>query len=106
MSDQFIDLILGSLEKTDTSAVWSESDALSTVYRGKIEYVADAVKALFINAYRDGIHMAIEGQFSKGCPGDSDGERRGSAKQGTGERYSFPGTLQPFPVSDGNGRLH
>ena len=41
MSDQFIDLILGSLEKTDTSAVWSESDALSTVYRGKIEYVAD-----------------------------------------------------------------
>ena len=72
MSDQFIDLILGSLEKTDTSAVWSESDALSTVYRGKIEYVADAVKALFINAYRDGIHMAIEGQFSKGCPGDSE----------------------------------
>ncbi len=74
MCDQFIDLIVGSLEKTDTSYVWSESDALSTVYRGKLEYVADAVKALFINAYREGVHMALEGQFSKGCPGDSDGD--------------------------------
>ncbi|MDO4479410.1 MAG: YkoF family thiamine/hydroxymethylpyrimidine-binding protein [Lachnospiraceae bacterium] len=76
MSDNFIDLILGSLEKTDTSCVWSESDALSTVYRGRLEYVADAVKALFINAYRDGVHMAIEGQFSKGCPGDVSGDSK------------------------------
>ena len=37
-------------------------------------YVADAVKALFINAWRPGVHMALEGQFSKGCPGDSDGD--------------------------------
>ena len=34
MTDRFIDIILGALEKTDTSAVWSETDALSTVYRG------------------------------------------------------------------------
>ena len=36
MSDKYIEIILGSLEKTNTSAVWSETDALSTVYRGKL----------------------------------------------------------------------
>ena len=74
MSDKYIEIILGSLEKTDTSAVWSETDALSTVYRGKLPYVADAVQALFLNAYRPGVHMALEGQFSKGCPGDVSGD--------------------------------
>ena len=60
--------------KTDTSGVWSQSDALSTVYRGKLAYVADAVRGLFVNAFRPGVHMALEGQFSKGCPGDCDGD--------------------------------
>ena len=76
MSNQFIDLILGSLDKTDTIRIWSASDALSTVYRGRLHYVADAVKALFVNAYREGVHMAIEGQYSKGCPGDTDGDSK------------------------------
>ena len=31
--------------------------------------VADAVQALFLNAYRPGVHMALEGQFSEGLPG-------------------------------------
>ena len=34
------------------------------------------MKALFINAYREGVHMAIEGQYSKGCPGDTDGDSK------------------------------
>jgi len=76
MADRFIDVILGALDKTDTSAVWSETDALSTVYRGKLPYVTDAVKALFLNAYEDGVHMALEGQFSKGCPGDVSGDSK------------------------------
>lgn len=74
MDSRFVPIILQALKKTDTSAVWSGSDALSTVYRGKLPYVADAVSALFINAYEPGVHMALEGQFSKGCPGDSDGD--------------------------------
>ena len=74
MDSNFVPIILGALEETDTSAVWSQSDALSTVYRGKLPYVADAVKALFINAWRPQVHMALEGQFSKGCPGDCDGD--------------------------------
>ena len=74
ITDNFVSVILGALEKTDTSAVWSQSDALSTVYRGKLPYVADAVRALFINAWQPEVHMALEGQFSKGCPGDTDGD--------------------------------
>lgn len=74
MDSDFVSIILGALKKTDTSAVWSQSDALSTVYRGKLLYVADAVRGLFVNAWRPGVHMALEGQFSKGCPGDSDGD--------------------------------
>lgn len=74
MTDDFVSIILGALDKTDTSFVWSQSDALSTVYRGKREYVIDAVAALFANAWRDGVHMALEGQVSRGCPGDVSGD--------------------------------
>ena len=74
MTDNFVSVILGALEKTDTSPLWSQSDALSTVHRGKLPYVADAVRALFINAWQPEVHMALEGQFSKGCPGDTDGD--------------------------------
>ncbi len=74
MTNDFVSVILGALEKTDTSAVWSQSDALSTVYRGKLSYVADAVRGLFVHAWRPKVHMALEGQFSKGCPGDTDGD--------------------------------
>ena len=46
MDSNFVPIILGALEKTDTSAVWSQSDALSTVYRGRLPYVVDAVEAV------------------------------------------------------------
>ena len=52
MDSGFVSIILGALEKTDTSAVWKQSDALSTVYRGRLPYVADAVRGLFVNAWR------------------------------------------------------
>lgn len=80
MTDNFVDIILSSLEKTDISNIWTETDALSTVYRGKSEYVVDAVDALFINTYKEDVHMTIEGLFSKGCPGDS----KGDVKMGIG----------------------
>ena len=105
----FVSIILGALEKTDTSAVWSQSDALSTVYRGRLPYVADAVKGLFINAWRPGVHMALEGQFSKGCPGDCDGDslldRQGPApNQALAAERHFPVlcklALYPMGVGD------
>ena len=107
MTDDFIRIILGALEETDTSAVWSETDALSTVYRGKLPYVADAVKALFVNAYREGVHMALEGQFSKGCPGDVAGDskldREGEAPNAEklkGKHFHVHCKLALYPMGD------
>ena len=34
----------------------------------------DVVKGLFVNAYREDVHMALEATFSKGCPGDTDAD--------------------------------
>ena len=35
MSDDFIEIILGALDKTDTSNLWTQTDNTSTVYRAK-----------------------------------------------------------------------
>lgn len=109
MTDRYIEIILGALEKTDTSYVWSETDALSTVYRGRLNYVADAVKALFINAYEPGVHMALEGQYSKGCPGDISGDsmldKTGAApNEASYEGKHFPVNckLALYPMGTGN----
>ena len=68
MTDDFISDILGALERTDTSAVYSVTDAISTVYRGSPESVIDAIRGLFVNAYREGVHMAIEGDIYDRAP--------------------------------------
>ncbi len=109
MSDDFVSIILEALEKTDTSAVWCESDALSTIYRGKRKYVVDAVQALFINAWKQGVHMAMEGNLSKGCPGDIAGESKLSYDGQTPNHRSikdihFPALckLSLYPMGTGN----
>lgn len=74
MSDNYVDIILGAVENVDTSKVWSKTDKLSTIYRGRREHVIDAVKAFFVAAYTDKVHMTMEATFSKGCPGDTDAD--------------------------------
>lgn len=64
MSDNFISIILGSLEKTDTTHVYSFTDSISTVYQGAMDSVNDRVKAVFINAWQPDVHMAMECSFS------------------------------------------
>ena len=112
MTDNFVSVIWALLEKTDTSAVWSQSDALSTVYRGKLPYVADAVRALFINAWQPEVHMALEGQFSKGMPGrygwrQPSGPGRRGAEPGKKSRTGIFRCSASWPLYPyGNGRLH
>lgn len=74
MSDKYIDIILGALDKVDTSKVWKDTDKLSTIYRGKKNHVLDSVKACFMHSYKEGIHMTMEGTISRGCPGDTDAD--------------------------------
>ncbi len=76
MDSDFVKIILHALKKADTSAVWSQSDALSTLYRGRLNYVMDAVKGLFMYAWKKEVHMSLEGQISKGCPGDTAGDTK------------------------------
>lgn len=74
MCDDFVNVILGAVGKVDTAKVWKQTGKLSTVYRGRACHVEDAVKACFVHAYREGTHMTMEATFSKGCPGDIDGD--------------------------------
>ncbi|GGK07901.1 putative HMP/thiamine-binding protein YkoF [Lentibacillus kapialis] len=74
MSDKFVDIILGALEKVDTSKVWKNTDDVSTCVRGKIVHVFDVTEALFLHAAKTGEHVAISGTFSIGCPGDTDAD--------------------------------
>ena len=74
MCDDYVDVILDAVSKVDTSKVWKQTDKLSTVYRGRACHVEDAVKACFIHAYREGTHMTMEATYSRGCPGDIDGD--------------------------------
>lgn len=74
MSDRFVPIILGALEKTDTSKVWIKSDDVSTCVRGRHEHVFDVVKSIFLQAAKSGEHVVLSATFSVGCPGDTEGD--------------------------------
>jgi len=74
MSDGYAGAILDAIGKASTQNVWSGTDALSTVYRGKRAHVLDAVEACFASANDGRTHVTMEATFSRGCPGDSGGD--------------------------------
>ena len=72
MTDRYEEVILGALAKLDTSRVWSHTEKLGTVYRGRRDDVLDAVEACFAYAWQPDVHMTLEMTLTKGCPGDGD----------------------------------
>lgn len=74
MSDDFIDVIKGSLDMTDTSKVWMDTDDVTTTVRGKLVHVFDVTKAILCHASETGKHVAFQATYSLGCPGDSAGD--------------------------------
>ena len=68
MSDRYIDIILGAIQKVDTSNVWANTEKHSTLYRGKRIHVLDAVKACFVHAYDPDVHMTMETTFPRAVP--------------------------------------
>ncbi|WP_394190015.1 YkoF family thiamine/hydroxymethylpyrimidine-binding protein [Paenisporosarcina quisquiliarum] len=74
MADNFIDIIKGALREADTSNVWMHTDDVSTVMRGKEMHVFDTAKAIVLYAAKTGAHIAFNGTFSIGCPGDTQGD--------------------------------
>ncbi len=71
MTSDFIKIIKGALNDTNTSNVWMHTDDVSTVIRGKQIYVFNVAKALALHTAKTGEHVALSGTFSIGCPGDS-----------------------------------
>lgn len=88
MDSDFVSIILGALDQTDTSAVTSASDAMSTIYAGPQNSVLDAVEGLFVNAFRPGVHMALEGQFA--WEGQPDGETGPTPNRARNAGRHFP----------------
>lgn len=74
MTDEFVDVILSTLEQVDTSKVWVKTDDISTVIRGKMEHVFDVAQAIYLVAAGSEKHVVLNGTFSIGCPGDSEGD--------------------------------
>lgn len=74
MSSNFVDIIMNALSKVDTSKVWSKTDDVSTCVRGRMEHVFDVTKAIFLQAASSGEHVVLNGTFSIGCPGDTEGD--------------------------------
>ncbi|HEX5564234.1 MAG TPA: YkoF family thiamine/hydroxymethylpyrimidine-binding protein [Sporosarcina sp.] len=74
MADDFVSVIKGALEQTDTSNVWMHTDDVSTVIRGKQVHVFNVAKAVALHAAKTGKHIALSGTFSAGCPGDTAGD--------------------------------
>lgn len=64
MSDQFVDIILGALNDTDTSKVWLKRDDVNTNLRGKITHVFDVTSAAFLHAAKTGEHVAFHATYS------------------------------------------
>ena len=74
MSDQFVEVIKETLAETDTSKVWMKTDDISTCIRGRAEHVFDVAKAIYLHAAKTGLHVVLNGTFSIGCPGDTEGD--------------------------------
>lgn len=71
MSDNFVDVILGALNEVDQSKVWSQTDDVSTIVRGRYEHVFDVVKAIYLHAAHTGKHVTMSGTFGIGCNKDN-----------------------------------
>lgn len=74
MSGNFVDIIIGALDETDTRNVQIETDNVSTEVRGSIDNIFDVMQSIFLNASVTGEHVALSGTASIGCPGGSTAE--------------------------------
>ncbi|MBN9653310.1 thiamine-binding protein [Halobacillus sp. GSS1] len=74
MADNFVDYIKASLNEVDSSKVWMKTDDVTTTVRGRMEHVFDVTEAILLHIAKTGVHVAFQGTFSIGCPGDSAGD--------------------------------
>lgn len=74
MSDDFVDVILGSLSALDPyrDEFRIETDDISTLIVGPPEKLFPAMRDLFVAASASGVHCVLSATVSRGCPGEPD----------------------------------
>lgn len=109
MSDDFLAIILGAIQKVNQTNVWAKTDPTSTVYRGGSTEVFDALKACFVFSYRPRVHASLEATISKGCPGDVDADAALSfdgsrVNESASQAIHFPviGKFSVYPMGTGD----
>jgi len=106
MADDYAAKILNALSKVDTSHVWSETDLLSTTYRGHKANVINALKELFIAINDNETHITLEATLSKGCPGDIDTdipmELSPAVNKSSMEKFDVHAKIAFYPMSEIN----
>ncbi|MCL2191096.1 MAG: Ykof family thiamine-binding protein [Treponema sp.] len=104
MGDDYVNVIMNALGRVNTKKVWSGTDALSTVYRGKRTHVVDTVKACLVHVNDDRTHITMEATFSKGCPGDTDGDsflaEDDAPANLAGKRFNVLGKISFYPMGE------
>ncbi len=71
MDSNYIEIINSALKKVNMSKVWSKTDDISTVIRGRISHVFDVSRAVFVQAAETGEHATLRATYSVGCFGDN-----------------------------------
>ncbi|MGP4060284.1 YkoF family thiamine/hydroxymethylpyrimidine-binding protein [Halobacillus sp. H74] len=109
MSDQFVTYIMDSLKEVDTSKVWLHTDDVTTTVRGRMEHVFDVTKAILLHIAKTGVHVAFQGTFSIGCPGDTSGDvymdessERLNETNVTGLRLPIAAKFSLYPMGGGD----
>ncbi|HEX6983710.1 MAG TPA: YkoF family thiamine/hydroxymethylpyrimidine-binding protein [Balneolaceae bacterium] len=74
LNANYIEIIRSALDSVDLSKVWSKTDDVSTVIRGRISHVFSISKDVFLQAAQTGEHVTLRATYSIGCPGDDSGD--------------------------------
>lgn len=74
MRDDFVPLILSSVDNLDQFGVEVEVDDVSTCLVGEEPHLWEAVRVAFGRAASSGAHVVLSATFSAGCPGEPEGD--------------------------------
>ncbi len=70
MDNDYVEIIKSALTSVNMSKVWSKTDDVSTVIRGRVSHVFDVSRAVFSQAADTGEHVTLRATYSIGCFGD------------------------------------
>jgi len=98
MCDNYAEQILGALGQVNLDQIWSQTDALSTTYRGKRIHVIDALQAVFIHVNDAETHVTMEATFSKSDFNTVDITSNQSLRNAISKHFDVRGKFAFYPL--------